>query len=470
MVRCPVDGEPLFAVAFSSDPADSHIGQIIGERYRVDRIVGRGGMGVVFGVTHTTLDKPFAMKVLRLGLHQSMDAAERFMREARAASAIQSPHVVNVFDFGTLPDGALYCVMDLLAGQTLVARLRGAPMTDAELLHVFEQVAATLALAHDAGIIHRDLKPDNIFLVNEQNDPLFVKVLDFGVAKIATPDETAITKTGLIIGTPFYMSPEQARGESVDRRSDVYSLGVMMYRAFTGKLPFESDTREGVMTKHIQTLPVAPGAIANVSPGIERLILRCMEKAPENRFSSMRELVSEIQAMTNGKPMLPPRQSSTPPPSPGSPLAMEMPQRFSAPAPSSPPRASGTRRLLGPLVFGAIVSLGALSAVGIVFVGQADSAAIPSARVGLARLVRRMPVPIPPPPSPPSVAMPGDMDARAAMEMEREEETTARFLERGLVTMAATATPAATVRPASSVPSARKLPPELRDPFEGDTQ
>jgi serine/threonine protein kinase len=185
--------------------------------------------------------------------------------------------------------------MELLEGQDLAHAMR-AGLGRRELVHVFVQVAETLQLAHDRGIVHRDLKPDNVFLVHDAGDPLFVKLLDFGIAKILHGEGSGgLTETGVILGTPYYMSPEQARAEAVDHRSDVYALGVMMYRAFAGRLPFVADSTMGVLTRHITEAPQPPSQISDVDPVTERMILRCLAKKPAHRYQSMREVAEALR-------------------------------------------------------------------------------------------------------------------------------------------------------------------------------
>jgi eukaryotic-like serine/threonine-protein kinase len=188
-------------------------------------------------------------------------------------------------------------VMELLEGQDLTRAMRSGALSRADLIHIFMQIADTLARAHDLGVVHRDLKPDNIFLVNEAGDPLFVKLLDFGIAKLLDGGVSGLTETGVILGTPYYMSPEQARADAVDQRTDIYALGVIMYRAFTGRLPFVADSTMGVITRHLSEPPEPPSKVSAVNPKAEVLILRCLEKRPEHRPQSMREVTLELRAM-----------------------------------------------------------------------------------------------------------------------------------------------------------------------------
>ncbi|MBK8258789.1 MAG: protein kinase [Polyangiaceae bacterium] len=282
-----------------SGAAEDLIGKTVDGRYHVEGIVGKGGMGTVYACRHVVVGKPFAMKVLRAGTEQTEGVLQRFIREAQTANSIKSRHIVEMTDFGQLPSGQFYVTMELLEGMDLGKALKQGLSRD-QLFHVFTQVAEALALTHDRGIVHRDLKPDNVFLVRDGEDPLFVKLLDFGIAKAMHQGPSGLTETGMVLGTPYYMSPEQARGEEVDHRTDVYSLGVIMYRAFTGKLPFIADSAVGVLTQHLTDPPHPPSKLAGVDIPTEQVILRCMEKKREQRFQSMRELAHALKSIRAG--------------------------------------------------------------------------------------------------------------------------------------------------------------------------
>jgi hypothetical protein len=296
--HCERDGVLLVALTTGggSSRAEDLVGQTVDGRYLVEAIVGKGGMGTVYACRHVVVGKPFAMKVLRSGVEQTEGVLQRFIREAQTANSIKSRHIVEMTDFGQLPSGQFYVTMDLLEGMDLGKALKQG-MMQGDLLHVFTQVAEALELTHRRGVVHRDLKPDNVFLVRDGDDPLFVKLLDFGIAKALHQGPSGLTETGVVLGTPYYMSPEQARGEEVDHRTDIYSLGVIMYRAFTGKLPFVADSAVGVLTKHITEPPVLPSALAGVDGPIERVILRCMEKRRDDRFQSMGEVANALRAV-----------------------------------------------------------------------------------------------------------------------------------------------------------------------------
>ncbi len=296
-VVCPEDGAALINLDTGASGRDQDlVGTVVDGRYRLERIVGRGGMGTVFACRHVVVGKSFAMKVLRAGVERSDETLQRFIREAQAANAIGSRHICEMTDFGQLPNGAFYVVMELLQGISLTKALREKRLEFEQIKKVFGQIAVTLQRAHERNIIHRDLKPDNVILVPDEDDPYFVKLLDFGIAKILQHEASDLTETGVILGTPYYMSPEQARGDPLDHRSDIYSLGVMMYRAFTGRLPFVADTAMGVLTRHLTEEPELPSRLAEIDSVAERVILRCMEKQPIDRFQSMTDVAEALQA------------------------------------------------------------------------------------------------------------------------------------------------------------------------------
>ncbi len=278
--------------------AEQLVGQLVDGRYRIERVLGHGGMGTIYACRHVVVGKAFAMKVLRpprSGHNEGVLA--RFIREAQTANALKSRHIIETTDFGQLADGPFYVVMELLEGQDLARAMRESRLGPAQLLHVFIQIADTLEAVHAHGIVHRDLKPDNVFLVNENGDPLFVKLLDFGIAKVLHSGSSDLTEEGMILGTPHYMAPEQARSESVDHRADVYALGIMMYRAFTGRLPFTSESTIGVITRHAMEAPEPPSRFTTMDGLLENIILRCMAKRPEDRPQRMAEVSRDLRAI-----------------------------------------------------------------------------------------------------------------------------------------------------------------------------
>jgi serine/threonine protein kinase len=288
--------------------------------YRLDKILGRGGMGTVYSGEHIYIKKPVAVKILHSQFARYPEAVNRFLREARAASSINHPNIVDVTDFGLLPDSTVYFVMEFLEGKSLedVIEREGAVELH-RALNVANQISLALEAAHHAGVIHRDLKPDNIFLLKKPgrrdlvkmvNDNQFttereqsfdfVKVLDFGIAKTLVPDElVAETVQGAVFGTPEYMSPEAARGEDVDHRADVYSLGVILFDMLCGRPPFEAPQSSEVLNMHINTPPPSPREFAphrEITESAERVILRAMQKDANRRYQTMADFRRDVEA------------------------------------------------------------------------------------------------------------------------------------------------------------------------------
>ena len=245
-------------------------------------------MGAVFVAEHPQLGRKVAIKVLHPGVDRNPEVVYRFFNEAKAATEIRNEHIVEVLDFGELPDGVPYLVMEWLEGQSLGDALKTAPRQSvARTASVVRGIAQALKAAHAKGVIHRDLKPDNVFLLQREGAPDFVKVLDFGIAKLiqASDSNRYQTQTGAIIGTPAYMSPEQCRGaKQIDTRTDVYSLGVIAYQMLTGRLPFAADALGELLFKHLSETPAAPIALRpDIPPAISDIVARTLEKEPDKR-------------------------------------------------------------------------------------------------------------------------------------------------------------------------------------------
>jgi len=294
---CPRCGNHLVII-------DTVIGKTLDGRYRIDSVLGRGGMGIVYRATHIHLDTVCAVKVLHPELVSNQGAIERFRREARAAGRIQHPNAIQVTDFGVAADNVVYLVMELVHGPTLRELMRDeGPMTLERVGPILSQVCAAVQAAHDSGVIHRDLKPDNI-IVQSHTGGERIKVLDFGIAKLRErnlapdsnslsepiPTENTLTEAGMLIGTPQYMSPEQCRARKLDPRSDVYSLGVVVYEMLAGKLPYSGETPIEIVVKHIQhDVPRIRDVMPSIPPPIEDIVAKALAKDPDDRFATATE-------------------------------------------------------------------------------------------------------------------------------------------------------------------------------------
>ena len=268
-------------------------GDIIADRYRVVAPIGRGAMGTVYRAEHVQISKVMAIKLLHRELQQNPENVARFHREAESASRLNHPNTVHVFDFGRTKSGSLYLVMDYVDGDDLAKVLdKDGPMPFGRVAYLCAQVAGSVEDAHAAGIVHRDLKPENV-VITESRDGEMAKVLDFGLAKLFEGTvEAQVTSSGTIVGTPYYMSPEQIQGQELDGRSDVYAIGAIMYECVVGKPPFEAPNPVGVLSKHLSEEPLRPSARSPLSVPAEadEIILRCLEKDPDHRYQTAEEL------------------------------------------------------------------------------------------------------------------------------------------------------------------------------------
>lgn len=281
-------------------------GDVLADKYRLVTELGRGGMGAVWRAEHLVLRSPVAVKLVLSRVADSEPLRARFLREAQAAAALRSPHVVQILDYGVHEDTP-FMVMELLEGESLRERLRKrSTLSPGELVQLVVHVARALQKAGEAGIVHRDLKPDNVFLVRNADEEI-AKVLDFGIAKAPAEAGTGVsaeTHTGTVLGTPHYMSPEQARGtRAVDPRSDLWALGVIAFECLTGRRPFESPVLGDLLVK-ICTDPVPlPSSLAAVPPGFDGWIARALEREPERRFQSAAEMADALRALAGTGPV-----------------------------------------------------------------------------------------------------------------------------------------------------------------------
>ena len=262
------------------------LGRMFDRRYRVNELIGSGGMGSVYRATHLEMNREVALKVLERGVADTDKQVQRFYQEARASSRLQHPNTIRVFDFGRADDGRLYLAMEYLRGETLTELLKRQKRLSVDRsCHIIRQVCKSLAEAHQVGIVHRDLKPDNIFITDIYGERDFVKVLDFGIAKSTENDgQESLTQTGFICGTPRYLSPEQAMGKSIDARSDLYSVGVILFEMLSGHPPFAASTPIALVMKHIhEPPPRLPDGGKERAQWMSSLVFGLMQKVPARR-------------------------------------------------------------------------------------------------------------------------------------------------------------------------------------------
>ncbi|MBZ0235418.1 MAG: serine/threonine protein kinase, partial [Deltaproteobacteria bacterium] len=284
------------------------IGTVVGA-WKIEERLGEGGMGTVYAARHTTMGRRGAVKVLKAEMTRQPETVQRFFNEARAAAAIESPGIVDVFDMGQTADGTAYLVMELLEGESLAQRLRRTRGMAAETAaRLARQIAGALAAAHERGIVHRDLKPDNIFLVPDAETTAGerVKLLDFGIAKLhgELAADAPVTHTGALFGTPVYMSPEQCKGGvAVDHRADLYALGCILYQMLCGRVPFLAAGLGELLSMHMFEKPAPPRSLVPSVPDVlEGITLCLLEKEPERRFASARAVGNALDAAL-GRPL-----------------------------------------------------------------------------------------------------------------------------------------------------------------------
>src|SRR2546421_5281052 len=293
MTLCSVDA------ALLQNPSDPLLGQTLAGKYRVEKLIKRGGMGAIYQGKHVLIDKTVAIKVLRPSLALDDDVVARFSREAKAASRISHPHAVSVTDFGESENGIVFLVMEYLDGRTLKEIIKSeGPMALDRVVEIVRQVAGALDAAHEQGVVHRDLKSDNIML-SQTNGSDWAKVLDFGIAKIQQPEgrhDVDITAANLVVGTPQYMSPEQcSQSGPIDARSDIYSFGIIVYEMLAGRVPFTGESPTVIMMKQVQDSPPSIlEARPELAPGVAQVISKALAKQPADRFQSAGELSAAL--------------------------------------------------------------------------------------------------------------------------------------------------------------------------------
>jgi serine/threonine-protein kinase len=401
----------------STAPVDPLIGRVINDRFKVLSIIARGGMGKVYKAEQAPLGRIVALKVLQPNYNGDSDPEfhKRFFLEASIVSKLTHPNTVTLYDYGQSSDNVYFMAMEYLEGRTLHRLLReDAPLDPGRALHILVQACRALREAHGHGVIHRDLKPANLYLVRHDDDPDFVKVLDFGLLK--RTDETAeeaLTQTGLFMGSPKYMAPEQIRGERVSASTDVYSLGVILFEMLTGKVPFERSSSVNLLMAHVSDpVPalVEANPLVQVPSAVEEIVYRCLAKRPDERYASMDELIAAIKLAsaslgrplgsmsgefmnslgarvpTSGESPVAPIVSSLPPPLPRAPTpadspAAAVPMSVTVTAAPSEPRRSPL--LLGAGLFVLAIGLGVAIRLVATPPPPTPAAAAPSVQVSL---------------------------------------------------------------------------------------
>ncbi len=283
------------------DGDDPRIGTVLDSRYRIHGCLGQGGMGLVYEAEHVFLKTRVAVKVLHPDMADA-ESLERLKREAQSASAIGNPHIVDVRDFGTMNDGSTYVVMELIKGVDLLTEIRWQRLPWQRARAIGMQVAEALSAAHDKGIVHRDLKPENVLLTAREGVADFVKIVDFGIARMQ--GATKLTAAGRVVGTPEYMAPEQCAGVEVDHRADIYALGILLYEMMTQSLPFSHPELVELLRMQLKKAPQPPREVApdaDIPEALEAVILRCLEKRPSRRFQSMSEVYEALDTLVAGE-------------------------------------------------------------------------------------------------------------------------------------------------------------------------
>ena len=360
---CSNDGQTLRATS----PTTDLVGQVVADRYHVIKKLGEGGMGQVYLAEHVKMGRRSAIKVMNPSMVHDPDAVARFNREASNASRITHPNVCAIYDFGETPEGLIYLAMEFIEGEPLTNLLeREGALPVPRAAGIFMQVADALQAAHDLGIVHRDLKPDNIMIMRSRDGTDVVKVVDFGIAKAVGGDEAGqkVTKTGLVVGTPEFMSPEQLSGDKLDGRSDLYSLALVFYRTLTGKLPFEAETIQETMIKRLTDEPkplTATRPDLRFPAGLQPTLDSALTRSPADRYQSVTKFSSDVASVVGYQ-----RGAGTATPVPatradveGKTQLLDSAATKAMAARPTPTRAAPKRRALVPIVIGVLALAGA---------------------------------------------------------------------------------------------------------------
>ncbi|HEX7841964.1 MAG TPA: serine/threonine-protein kinase, partial [Kofleriaceae bacterium] len=361
------------STSYLPSQTDPLLGQVLAGRYLIHKKLGEGGMGAVYLATHNVLEKQVALKVLHGEFARKPDLVERFMQEAKAASRIRHENVIDISDFGTTPEGLVFFAMELLKGHDLHeeiarARLAGQLLPWERSKRIFLQICSALSAAHALGIIHRDLKPENIYLVEFLGEPDFVKLLDFGIAKLTEVAEgdRKLTRTGMLFGTPEYMSPEQARGDTVDHRVDVYAMGCILFQLVTGKVPFEAENFMGVLSLHlIQPPPVIPPEVFDsigAPRALAQVIDRALAKDRNQRFATIDDMARAVRHASGDRTGPVAAQANVPAPPAAASIGRVKTQwtgNLSIPESDAPPPPKKSKL---PIILGAVVLAGGAAA------------------------------------------------------------------------------------------------------------
>ncbi|MBA3499580.1 MAG: protein kinase [Deltaproteobacteria bacterium] len=326
------DLPPPAQAAHAPDDAPLESGTMLGD-YRIEAQIGEGGMGVVYAAVHPLIGKRAAVKVLKAELCRAAFNVERFIDEARIVNQIGHPNIVDVFAFGQTKDGRSYFVMEWLKGESLRSRIARSRLALDEVCEVIRPLARALEAAHEHGVIHRDLKPDNIYLIEMRGEAPRVKLLDFGIAKLAREEHRMErTATGAMVGTPQYIAPEQAKGYAIDNRVDIYAVGGILFELLTGRPPFEADNAMEMVAKHLMEAPPRPSSVADVPAELDDLVLRMLSKDPNGRptLAEVATVIERTSALdrTSVKTMLPPVRPRSEP-------VINIPRPTPTPTPSS---------------------------------------------------------------------------------------------------------------------------------------